>query len=90
MSVNAYVLINVEPDMMQEVVERLRAIPGGIVREVMGRYDVVVELEADTEEDLSEILRNEINPVPGITSTVTCTWVVTDVSGLGEERTGSE
>jgi DNA-binding Lrp family transcriptional regulator len=90
MSVNAYVLINVEPNMIQEVVERLRAIPGGIVREVLGRYDVVVELEADTEEDLAGILSHEINPIPGISSTVTCTWVVTDASGLGEGRAGSE
>ena len=57
MSANAYVLINVEPERIQEVVERLCIIPGGIVREVVGPYDVVVELEADTEEDLTGILR---------------------------------
>ena len=90
MAVNAYVLINVEPERIQEVVERLRAIPGGIVREVIGPYDVVVELEAGTEEDLAGILRHKINPVPGVSDTVTCTWFVKDVSGLGEGRTGSE
>jgi hypothetical protein len=42
MSVNAYILINVEPERIPEVVERLHAIPGGIVREVVGPYDVVV------------------------------------------------
>jgi DNA-binding Lrp family transcriptional regulator len=90
MSANAYVLINVERERIQEVVERLRAIPGGIVREVIGPYDVVVELEADTEEDLAGVLRHKINPVPGVTNTVTCRWFVKDVSGLGEGRTGSE
>jgi DNA-binding Lrp family transcriptional regulator len=90
MFTNAYVLINVESERTPEVVERLRAIPGGIVREVKGPYDVVVELEADTEEDLAEILRHKINPIPGISDTVTCTWLVKDVSGLGEGRTGSE
>jgi hypothetical protein len=33
----------------------------------------VVELEADTEEDLAGVLRHKINPVPGVTNAVTCT-----------------
>jgi DNA-binding Lrp family transcriptional regulator len=90
MSVNAYVFINVEPESIQEVVERLHTIPGGIVREVVGPYDVVVELEVDTEEDLAGVLRHKINPVPGVTNSVTCTWFVKDVTGLSEGRTGSE
>jgi DNA-binding Lrp family transcriptional regulator len=68
MAVNAYILINVEPERIPEVVERLRAIPGGIVREVIGPYDVVVELEEDTEEDLTRILRHDISPISGITA----------------------
>jgi DNA-binding Lrp family transcriptional regulator len=90
MSVNAYVLINVEPGRIPEVLERLHAIPEGIVREVVGPYDVVVELETDTEEDLAGVLRHKINLVPGVSNTVTCTWFVKDVSGLGEGRTGSD
>jgi DNA-binding Lrp family transcriptional regulator len=61
MSVNAYVFINVEPEIIPEVVERLHTIPGGVVREVVGPYDVVVELEVDTEEDLAGVLRHKIN-----------------------------
>ncbi len=72
------------------MLERLHAIPGGIVREVVGPYDVVVELEVDTEEDLAGVLRHKINPVPGVTNAVPCTWFVKNVSGLGEGRTGSE
>jgi DNA-binding Lrp family transcriptional regulator len=72
------------------VLERLHAIPGGIVREVVGPYDIVVELKADTEEDLAGVLRHKISPVPGVSNTATCTWFVKDVSGLGEGRTGSE
>jgi DNA-binding Lrp family transcriptional regulator len=81
MSVNAYILINAEPERIQEVVERLGTIPGGIVREVVGPYDVVVELEADTQEDITGILRHNISPIQGITGAVTCTWYVRDVSG---------
>jgi hypothetical protein len=81
MSANAYVFINVGPERIPEVVERLHAIPGGIVREVVGPYDVVVELEADTQEDLTGILRHNISLIQGITNAVSCTWYVRDVSG---------
>jgi DNA-binding Lrp family transcriptional regulator len=55
------------------VVERLGALPGGIVQEVVGPYDVIVELETDTEEDLAGILRHKINPIPGVANAVPCT-----------------
>jgi len=74
MPANAYVLINVEPASTGAVVERLRAIPRAVVREVLGPYDVIVELEADTQEDITAILRHKIRPVYGITNTVTCIW----------------
>ncbi len=53
MAATAYILVNTEPARTQEVVEQLRAIPGAFVREVLGPYDVVVELEADTQEDIT-------------------------------------
>ena len=74
MAANAYVLINVEPSKSQTILERLRDLQGAIVREVLGPYDIVVELEADTPEDLTAVLRNQIRPLPGIVSTTTCTW----------------
>ena len=74
MAANAYVLINVEPARTQEVIERLNAISGASVREVLGPYDVVVELEAGTVEDLTEIMRHRIRPINGVSNTVTCLW----------------
>jgi DNA-binding Lrp family transcriptional regulator len=74
MAANAYVLINVAPASTGAVVERLRAIAGAVVREVLGPYDVIVELEADTQEDITAILRHKIRPLYGITNTVTCIW----------------
>jgi hypothetical protein len=74
MVANAYVLINVEPAKTQSVIEQLRVVRGAVVREVLGPYDVVVDVEADTAEDLTAILRNRIRHVNGITHTVTCTW----------------
>ena len=75
MPANAYVLLNVEPARTQAVLDRLRAIPRAFVREVLGPYDVIVELEADSPEDITAILREKIRPVAGVTSTVTCMWI---------------
>ena len=75
MAASAYILLTVEPARTHDVVERLRAIPGALIREVLGPYDVVVELEADTSEDLTATLRSKIRPIPGVTSTVTCLWL---------------
>lgn len=75
MAANAYVLLTVDPPRTQQVVGRLRTIPGAIVREVLGPFDIVVELETDTPEDLTSILRTKIRPIAGVTGTVTCTWL---------------
>ncbi len=74
MAATAYILVNIEPARTQEAVRQLRNIPGAFVREVLGPYDVVVELEADTQEDITAALRNQIRPINGITDTVTCLW----------------
>ena len=74
MAANAYVLINVDPAQTQEVMERLNQISGAVVREVLGPYDAVVELEAGTAEDLTEIMRHRIRPINGVTNTITCLW----------------
>ena len=75
MAVHAYILITVDPVRTQTVSDRLRALPGAFVREVLGPFDFVVELEADTQENLTATLRTKIRPIPGVTSTVTCPWI---------------
>ena len=74
MATNAYILITVEPAKTQAVGDRLRTIPNAFVREVLGPYDFIVALEADTEEDMTVVLRHKIRPISGITNTVTCLW----------------
>ena len=74
MAANANILINVEPVQTQQVLDLLNAISGGAVREVLGPYDVVVELEAGTPEDITEILLHRIRPINSVTNTVTCLW----------------
>lgn len=72
MAFNAYILINVEPARTQPVIKQLQKISSAVVHEVLGPYDVVVDLEAGTPEDITVILRNKIRPIHGITNTVTC------------------
>ena len=72
MAANAFILVNVEPASTGSVVERLKSISGAVVHEVMGPYDFVVDIEADTQEDITSILRNQIRPLLGVTNTVTC------------------
>ena len=75
MSANAYVLLNVDPSRTPQVVTRLKAIPGAVVREVLGPYDIVVELEKDTVVDITSVVRSKIRSVPGVTASVTCIWI---------------
>ena len=72
---HAYVLVTVDPAETPAVMERLQMIPGAVAREVLGPYDIVVELDADGPEYLTEILRTKVRPVPGVRSTVTCIWI---------------
>lgn len=75
MPANAYVLLNVEPAETGEVVRQLSTIPGALVREVTGPYDVVVELERDTVVDITSLVRSKIRTISGVTSTLTCLWI---------------
>ena len=75
MAANAFILVNVEPTNTRGVVERLKSISGAVVHEVLGPYDVVVDIEADTQEDITAILRNKIRPLHGVTNTVTCVCI---------------
>jgi DNA-binding Lrp family transcriptional regulator len=82
MDTNAYVLLSVEPQRTDEVVRRLSAIPRALVRQVLGPYDIVVELSEDSVVDVTSVVRSKIRPVPGVTQTVTCVWLgASDQSG---------
>jgi len=75
MAANAYVILTVEPQLTDEVAGRLNAIPRALVRQVLGPYDMIVELAEDTAVDITSVVRSKIRPIPGITSTVTCLWL---------------
>ena len=72
MAANAYILVNADPTHTEDVIKKLEAITGAVVHEVLGPYDFVVDLEADTQEYITAILRHKIRPIKGVTNTVTC------------------
>ena len=86
MAANAYVLVKVDSDRTKSVVSRLRLIPGASVQEVLGPYDVVVELTGHTTGDIAGVVRSQIRSIPGVTSTVICYWI----EGLYGDGAGGE
>jgi DNA-binding Lrp family transcriptional regulator len=70
MSVKAYVLIVTDPMKTRRVLATIRDIPGiAEIHEVMGPYDIVVEIEVEALQDIPTILGEKIRTVDGIEST---------------------
>ncbi len=68
--VKAYVLIVTNPGSNRAVAQALAALPSVVtVHEVMGPYDIVVELVTDTLTDIPPILADRIRTLDGIQST---------------------
>ena len=69
----AYVLLNVRPGEIRQVVDMVRRIEG--VDEAymtFGPYDVVVTVQARDIAHLGNLLSGKIQPVPGVIETLTC------------------
>jgi len=69
----AYVMINVQPGSIPEVVDNLRRIDG--VKEAnmtFGPYDVVSVIEAEDVNDIGRMIARRIQPIPGVHDTLTC------------------
>ncbi|HWQ29188.1 MAG TPA: Lrp/AsnC family transcriptional regulator [Dehalococcoidia bacterium] len=70
MPVKAYVLVVADPGATKKVFAALKEVPGVVeIHEVMGPYDIVVEIEAQTLADVPPILSEKIRAVPGVEST---------------------
>ncbi len=75
MPVNAYVLLTVDPGKTKSVVQTLHNVPGAISREVLGPYDIVVELERQSISEITGAVRDRIRSIPGVTASITCMWI---------------
>lgn len=68
--VKAYVLIVTNPGATRRVAQALASIPNVVaLHEVMGPYDIVLELEAEALTDIPPILSDQIRTLEGIQST---------------------
>ena len=68
----AYVMINVRPGSISEVVDILRQLDG--VKEAnmtFGHHDVVSVIEAEDVNDIGRMIALKIQPIPGILDTLT-------------------
>lgn len=73
MAVQAYILIQTEVGKAAQVAREVNAIQGVTSAEdVTGPYDVIVQAEADSVDDLGKLVVAKIQAVEGITRTLTC------------------
>lgn len=71
--VQAYVLIQTEVGKAAKVAQAVSSISGVTSAEdVTGPYDVIVQAEAGTVDDLGKLVVAKIQAVEGITRTLTC------------------
>ncbi len=70
MAIKAYVLIVTDPGNTKSVLEEIQGMQGiEAAHEVMGPYDIVVEISADNLQDIPRILGDRIRPIEGVQST---------------------
>ncbi|MCH7617705.1 MAG: Lrp/AsnC family transcriptional regulator [Chloroflexi bacterium] len=70
MAIKAYVLIVTDPGNTKNVLEEIQGMQGiEAVHEVMGPYDIVVEISADNLQEIPRILGDRIRPIEGVQST---------------------
>lgn len=71
--VQAYILIQTEVGKAAQVAREVGSIPGvRSAEDVTGPYDVIVQAEASTVDDLGKLVVAKIQAVEGITRTLTC------------------
>ncbi|GAA3433093.1 MULTISPECIES: Lrp/AsnC family transcriptional regulator [Kutzneria] len=71
--VHAYILIQTEVGKAAAVAAEISGIPGVTTAEdVTGPYDVIVRADADTVDQLGQLVVARIQNVEGITRTLTC------------------
>jgi DNA-binding Lrp family transcriptional regulator len=71
--IQAYILIQTEVGKASAVAKAIAGLPGVIAAEdVTGPYDVIVRAEADTVDNLGQLVVAQVQNVEGITRTLTC------------------
>jgi len=70
--VMAFVLINTKIGSEKETSEALKGIPEvKVAYNVYGLYDIITQIEAETQDELKQVLRQRIRRIEGVRSTIT-------------------
>jgi DNA-binding Lrp family transcriptional regulator len=73
MAAKAFVLIETQVGNSKKVVDKLKGLEGVKSADaVTGPYDVIAVVESDSLNDLGVLVTGKINPIIGISRTVTC------------------
>lgn len=73
MAAKAFVLIETAVGKTKEVVAKVRQLEGiKSVDPVTGPYDIITIIEAESLNDIGDLVTGEIHPIAGISRTVTC------------------
>ncbi len=73
MAVSAYILIQTEVGKAASVANQVREVDGiSSADDVTGPYDVIVRGEAESVDQLGQMVVAKVQTVPGITRTLTC------------------
>lgn len=73
MSVQAYILVQTEVGKAAEVARAISTIDGVLSSvDVTGPYDVIVQVEGPSVDQLGALVVSNVQAVPGITRTLTC------------------
>jgi len=73
MAVKAYVLIETHVGKTKEVVEAIRSLRGVASADaVTGPYDAIAVIQAETLNEIGDLVVAMVHPVAGISRTVTC------------------
>ncbi|MBM4404818.1 MAG: Lrp/AsnC family transcriptional regulator [Chloroflexi bacterium] len=73
MAVKAYILVSTEPEHTAQLHAKLKKLKRvKEVHEVMGPYDIVIEVKAKELAEVTDLLRKSIRPMTGVRNTTTC------------------
>ncbi len=70
----AYVLIAVTNAKTEQILREIRRLPKGVVSAdmIMGPYDIIALVQANSVDEIGQVVINEIHKIDGVERTLTC------------------
>ncbi len=73
MTAKAYILIEIQVGKTKHVVDTILKLPGMVsIDTVTGPYDAIATVQAETLNDIGDLIVSKVHPIDGISRTVTC------------------